>query len=94
MPRPTVDRWTADLDEWNLARELHVDPPNRRIIDSCIAMRQVDEDLFQTAERLLVFSALSHTGNNQLKASRILGVSARKLNYMMEKLGWRRKDHK
>ncbi len=84
----------SDLVEWNLARELKIDPPKRRIIEACFYERQADENLFETAERLLVFSALSHTGNNQKKASVVLGVSSRRLNYIMEKLGWRRKDHK
>ena len=82
----------SDLGEWNLARELKIDPPKRSIIDSCRAENLADENLFQTAERLLIFHALAHTGNIQLKASRILGVSSRALNYRLGELGWRRID--
>jgi len=64
------------------------------ILGIVISGRKVGENLFETAERMLVTEAITETYGQQKKAGVLLGISPRVLNYKLGNYGLRPIDEK
>lgn len=85
---------TEPLDISREAKRLNISAPSMLILWSVLRERQPDENLFDSAERLLLFQALAECVGVQGKAAELLGITKRVMNYKCERLGWRIKDLK
>lgn len=69
-------------------------PPTFGILAACMAERRPGEDLLEVARRLLTFEALLSGEGLQKHAAEVMGITARRLDYIMSDLRWRPLDRK